>query len=111
MKYTETEHSPQWVPGDICRIEEWAPSGEWVLCDFDYRIDYIGKSHVIATTVGTPREVERVFKEVRLIPLKTERERVIEAADALLSEAIESDQPMAEALYDAGMLVMPEGEK
>lgn len=45
--------------GTVCRIEVW--SGEWRLLDEDYRIDYMGERVVVATTVGTKREVERVF--------------------------------------------------
>lgn len=105
----ESNPEPEWVPGDMCRIEEWKSSGEWVLCDFDYRIDYIGKSHVVATTVGTPREVERVFKEVRFLPLKSHKERVVEAAmDAAPPRGRDGYRGAYGALYDAGMLKLPE---
>jgi hypothetical protein len=36
-----------------------------------------------------------------------EREEIISAADAVLARAMEDDQPMAAALYDAGLLLMP----
>lgn len=55
--------------GTICRIESWEGSS-WVMSDHEYRIDYVGASVVVATTVNTPRAVERVFKGAKLHPTR-----------------------------------------
>lgn len=60
--------------GTVCRIEVW--NGEWVLLDEEYRVDYIGERVVVATTVGTKREVERVFDaQVQFFPRMSPEER------------------------------------
>ncbi|QPI65896.1 hypothetical protein [Vreelandella venusta] len=60
--------------GTVCRIEVW--NGEWVFLDEEYRVDFIGERVVVATTVGTKREVERVFDvQVQFKPRMSPEER------------------------------------
>lgn len=40
-----------------------------------------------------------------------DREDLISSADAVIQKAIEADQPMAEALFDAGMLRKGAGDE
>jgi len=93
--------------GTVCNIGCFI-DGTWVKQDFDYRIDYIGKSVVVASTVGTIREVERVFKEqLKFYPIRTDRERWIEAAKQAVIDA-DFTADTYEAIYDAGLAKLPE---
>jgi len=96
--------------GTVCNIGCFI-DGTWVKQDFDYRIDYIGKSVVVASTVGTIREVERVFKEqLKFYPIRTDRERWIEAAKQAVIDA-DFTADTYEAIYDAGLAKLPEQTK
>lgn len=112
MKYTETEPSPQWVPG-----ETLPPVGAFV--DVTGYVQY-GSGETNCEVVAHVEDCAVIrmsyglgcFESRALSPAKTERERVIQAAmqAGMRDGGYHLPVEFCEALYDAGMLVMPNKE-
>ena len=108
--------APEWdgegLPPVGCECE-YRPDPKhdfWDKCAYLAHFD--GEHFVIVLEAGdVDRMSDRVSAHQRFRPIRTqaEREDLIAAADAVLSRAVEDDQPMAQALYDAGMLRKGEG--
>lgn len=76
--------------GTVCLIEEFTASHGWRLLDHEYRIDFIGKNTVVATTHRTPREVERAFTStVKFRPIPTPEQIAAEEREQVFDEVVE----------------------
>ena len=117
MKYTETERSPLWMPGET--LPPVGAECEYETTFFTIGTIKTGRCKVIAyygnkVWVDIAGQTEFVISldVIKFRPLKTERERVIEAAMRVGGlRKRHGAKEIYGSLYDAGMLVIPEGEK
>jgi|SRR5690625_1347119 len=109
----EPTSKPQWVPG-----ETLPPVGAFVDVTGDVQYGSGETNCEVVAHVETCAVIRMsyglgCFESYVLSPTKTERERVIQAAmkAGMRDGGYHLPVDFCEALYDAGMLVMPEGEK